>query len=275
MKTELHPYYPFSRCPRVREEFKEYLKSTPNKKHISREEKFKLVAWLADPNAKPTCQKDYSRRNYAQKTYRWDENRQELWAIAKKDKGKDRIVITVDEILQVVETVHTMNHGGWDATWDRVNQKYCGIVRSDIIFLVKRCGLCQVDPRKRAKGVQAESTASGSASASSSAAAAAAAATPELLPMEIPEPLIEFHDFPYDGYSYDDNDGYSYDDNDGQNEGNDAIQFWQGEMWQQDGWQLDLMNIDPSLLTINGDYFGMGDASCSSSNAYGGYDFGQ
>ncbi|TFB01830.1 hypothetical protein CCMA1212_006527 [Trichoderma ghanense] len=256
MKTELHPYYPFSRCPRVREEFKEYLKATPNKKHISQEEKYKLVAWLADPNAKPTCQKDYSRRNYAQKTYRWDENRQELWAIAKNDKGKDRIVITEDEILQVVEKVHTTNHGGWDATWDRVNQKYCGIVRSDIIFLVKRCGLCQSDPRKKAKGLQAQEA------ASASAAGPAPAPSP---PMTPPEAQVQFHECPYDEHFYDDNDG--------ENEGNDALQFWQEGFWQQDSvWQQEYIdNIDPSLLT----YYDFSLSESSSSNTYGGYDFGQ
>ncbi|PTB63149.1 hypothetical protein BBK36DRAFT_1183018 [Trichoderma citrinoviride] len=247
MKSELQPYYPFSRCPRIQEEFRQYLESTPNKKHISKEEKLKLVAWLVDPNAKPTCQKDYSRRNYAQKTYRWDESRQELWAMAKKDKGGDRIVITVDEILDVVERVHTANHGGWDATWDRVSRKYCGIVRSDIIFLVKRCGLCQSDPRKRAKGGQAQSPASTTAYAS----------TPSP-PMTPPEPQIE-----YDESSYDDNE-------DGENEGNDVIQYWQEQVWHQE-W-MD-MQIDPSLLPYY-DYSVGESSSSGSSNTYT-YDFGQ
>ncbi|KAL7805883.1 hypothetical protein V8C26DRAFT_417234 [Trichoderma gracile] len=266
MKTELHPYYPFSRCPKVREDFQEYLRSRPNKKHISREEKFKLVAWLADPNVRPKCQKDYSRRNYAQKTYRWDENTQELFAMAKNDRSGDRIVITEDEILSVVEKVHTANHGGWDATWDCVSRTYCGIVRSDIIFLVKRCGVCQIDPRKRAKGVPAEAQASASASdppasapESEAASASVADASALLTPMEF---YYEYHDFPCDGYLYDD----------GQNEGNDALQFWQAEFWQQEGWQQDLA-IDPCLLNISYD-FPLVDASGSSSNFYGGYDFG-
>ncbi|KAK1243421.1 hypothetical protein MKX07_004049 [Trichoderma sp. CBMAI-0711] len=254
------------KSPHVVEEFHEYLKSTPNKKHISREEKFKLVAWLADPTAKPTCQKDYSRRNYAQKTYRWDENTQELFAIAKKDKGGDRIVITEDEILRVVESVHTKDHGGWDATWENVSKKYCGIVRSDVIFLIKRCGMCQVDPRKRAKGVQAESpgSAEAEASPSASAEAEAPAPSPPMTPLAF---NFEFHEFPSDEYLYDDLDG--------QNEGNDAIQFWQAEGWEQDGWLKDMMmSIDPSLLSLSYDFL-MGEDSGSSSNAYGGYDFGR
>ncbi|KAL6862245.1 hypothetical protein J3F83DRAFT_767398 [Trichoderma novae-zelandiae] len=247
MKSQLQPYFPFSRCPRVREEFREYINSTPNKKHISREEKEKLVAWLNDPNAKPTCQKDYSRRNYAQKTYRWDESRHQLWAMAKNGKGKDRMVITVDEILQVVEQIHMIDHAGWDATWDRVNRDFCGIVRSDIIFLVKRCGLCQSDPRKRAKGGQAQ--------------APAPAPSP---PMTPPEPRIEDDEYPCDG-------------NDGENEGNDQLQLYQEGGWQG-GWQGEWTDIDPSLLmrVDELDYYGypLGEASGSSSYTYT-YDFGQ
>ncbi|ETR99770.1 hypothetical protein M419DRAFT_10706 [Trichoderma reesei RUT C-30] len=284
-KSELHPYFPFSKCPLVQAQFAEYLKSTPNKKHISREEKWKLVAWLADPNARPTCQKDYSRRNYAQKTYRWDENTQKLFAIPKKDKTGDRIVITEDEILRVVESVHTVDHGGWDATWESVSKKYCGIVRSDIIFLVKRCGMCIIDPRKRAKGVQAESPGSAEASASpeASATAASVASAFASAPALNPDPLlpmmplafsIDFRDFLPEEYPYDE---YPYVDNDGQNEGNDAIALWQAPSWQQEEWQQeewlqDIMAIDPSLLDITyGILMGEPSGSSSNNNAYPGY----
>lgn len=197
VKIQLETYFPFSKFPAVGNDFKQYISETPNKKHVSVDEKFNLIGWVNNPMAKPSCQKDYSRRNYAQKTYRWDESRQKLLAMAKKGKGEDREVVTVDEILHVVEMVHMRHHGGWDATWEEVSNKYSGIVRSDVIFLVRRCGLCRSDPRKQAKGSQAP--------------APAPAPSPPSPPMTPPEAHFEYdndgiyevHYYPDDGWQGD------------------------------------------------------------------------
>ncbi len=56
-------------------------------------------------------------------------------------------------IADVVELVHKENgHAGWDATWKDVSSSYYGILRSDVIFLLKRCQICAENPRKRPKG---------------------------------------------------------------------------------------------------------------------------
>ncbi|EHK46952.1 uncharacterized protein TrAtP1_010435 [Trichoderma atroviride] len=177
MENQYQEFHPFSREPEVQREFREYLQENTNKKHISAERKHSLIRWLADKDAKPQTQSDYSLRNYAFKTYKWDGARHILWGIgksekpekpAKNGKGKkpwrsgkggkssrkfqDRVVVTEDEILNVVEKVHMSNdHGGWDATWDEVSSKYCGIVRSDVIFLLKRCYICTIKPRKQSR----------------------------------------------------------------------------------------------------------------------------
>jgi len=161
MKPQFETYHPFSSSPEIKYDFTQYINETPNKKHISPEDKASLVEWLSNPTAKPMCQKDYSRRNYAQKTYKLDATHGTLWEIAKNGKVMDRMVITEDKILKVVEQVHMVEHGGWDATWEQVSRQYCGIVRSDVIFLLKRCEFCQSDPRKRAKGSQAPAPAPG------------------------------------------------------------------------------------------------------------------
>lgn len=176
MENQYQEFYPFSREPEVQREFRDYLDENANKKHITAERKHSLIRWLSDNDAKPQDQRDYSLRNYAFKTYRWDGDRHILWGIgkpesekpAKNGKGKkawrsgksgkgskkcqDRMVVTEDEILNVVEQIHMSNdHGGWDATWDEVSSKYCGIVRSDVIFLLKRCYICTIKPRKQSR----------------------------------------------------------------------------------------------------------------------------
>ncbi len=56
-------------------------------------------------------------------------------------------------IADVVDFVHKGNgHAGWDATWKDVSNLYYGILRSDVIFLLKRCQICASNPSKRPKG---------------------------------------------------------------------------------------------------------------------------
>ncbi|UKZ95816.1 uncharacterized protein TrAFT101_010631 [Trichoderma asperellum] len=176
MENQYQVFYPFSREPEVQQDFRNYLQKKKIKKHISTERKHNLIRWLTDNDAKPQSQKDYSLRNYASKTYKWDGDKRILWGIGKSENGgksgktkktkkgwkgskgskggkcQDRVVVTEDEILDVVEKIHMSNdHGGWDATWDEVSSKYCGIVRSDVIFLLKRCYICQLNPRKHSR----------------------------------------------------------------------------------------------------------------------------
>ena len=69
-------------------------------------------------------------------------------AITKKDGEKDWKVITEDNILDVVELVHTsIGHAGWDAIWKEISNLYNGILRADVIFLLKRCSICVRDLR--------------------------------------------------------------------------------------------------------------------------------
>jgi len=75
-----------------------------------------------------------------------------LIAPGKTDQKRDRKVVTEDKISEVVEQVHVANgHAGWDATWRDVSHSYHGILRADVIFLLKRCLVCAKDPRKHPK----------------------------------------------------------------------------------------------------------------------------
>ncbi|KAL6692278.1 hypothetical protein J3F84DRAFT_351592 [Trichoderma pleuroticola] len=275
----------------IPESFAEYLKNNPNKKRIPAIEKRRLVRWLSDPTAKPTCQKDYSRRNYAHKTYRWDAARGQLYAKARNGRESDRIVVTVEEILRTVEAVHIKDHLGWDATWRRVSRKYCGIIRQDVIWLIVRCGMCKVDPRKKKKGSQAnQTTTTTTATASTSATASTTTTAPPVLPPTItpPEDGLEsnnnitngdtavqaqdpqniFQDFtegayedPYLGVFEEDYpdifeaglmDIYpeTYPDTfQDASQGGFQDAFLQD--FQDGGWPGDMMNIDPSLLTLD------------------------
>lgn len=59
----------------------------------------------------------------------------------------------LDPLWGVVELVHTSNgHAGRDAAWRDVSHDYYGIMRTDVISLLKRCDVCVSNPRKRPKG---------------------------------------------------------------------------------------------------------------------------
>jgi hypothetical protein len=136
--------------------FLQHLRENPNNRRVSQSEKEILIEWLTNPYKRPSSQEEFSRRNYVRKTFAWDEKSQTLLAIAKEGKGKNRTVITADMIADVVETVHEdsgdQGHAGWDTTWKEVSTSYYGILRSDVIFLVKQCQVCAENPRKRPKG---------------------------------------------------------------------------------------------------------------------------
>lgn len=128
-----------------------YLHEHPNKRRVSFAERALIVEWLAGSTSRPTCQREFSRRNYVKKTFAWDEESRNLLAIS-KDNNEHRVVITIESIADVVEAMHIQNnHLGWDATWRDVSSAYYGILRSDVIFLLKRCYVCAHDPSKRAK----------------------------------------------------------------------------------------------------------------------------
>ncbi|KAK3994870.1 hypothetical protein QBC44DRAFT_321399 [Cladorrhinum sp. PSN332] len=147
---------PFTSSPSIKAAFLDHLKNNPNSRRVSRIEREELIEWLADRHAPPSSQKEFSRRNYVRKIFVWDASGRTLAAVAKNNGGKDREVVIEDNIMDVVELVHTSNgHAGWDATWRDVSSSYYGILRADVIFLLKRCGVCALNPRKRPKrGIQ-------------------------------------------------------------------------------------------------------------------------
>lgn len=61
-------------------------------------------------------------------------------------------MVVEENIADVVEAVHSRNgHAGWDATWKDVSTSYHGILRSDVIYLLRRCQICLHNPSKRPK----------------------------------------------------------------------------------------------------------------------------
>ncbi|KAI1167872.1 hypothetical protein F5B18DRAFT_599103 [Nemania serpens] len=150
---------PDSFNPNVKIEFHYHLKSNPSNRRVSSAEKLNLIEWLTDPNTHPSSQKEFSRRNYVRKTFRWDHVEHDLQAIPRKVGEKERKVVTDDSIVDTVWSVHTNNeHSGWDATWKTVSSLYYGILRADVIFLLQRCEICAQDPRKRPKGSSTSNT---------------------------------------------------------------------------------------------------------------------
>ncbi|KAK2052808.1 hypothetical protein LY76DRAFT_311131 [Colletotrichum caudatum] len=138
--------------------FSRYLEDNPNPRRVSQDEKIVIHQWLTDPEMKSSSQKESSRRNYVRKTFVWDDRLQAIYALPKGSRTERREVITEDRILDIVASIHGRNgHPGWDATWKAVNDTYYGILRADVIFLLKRCPVCSQDPRKQPKGISVTS----------------------------------------------------------------------------------------------------------------------
>lgn len=138
--------------PSIRDAFQKHIQETPNNRRMSRIESTKIIQWLTDPASKPTSQQESSRRNYIRKRFWWDNSRSKLLAHVKGSEVDFKEVVVEDCIVDVVESVHVDNgHGGWDATWNDTAKCYYGILRADVIFLVKQCTICAQDPRKRPK----------------------------------------------------------------------------------------------------------------------------
>lgn len=136
----------------TRASFTQHLREHPSSRRVSPTEKENLIEWLTNPEKRPSSQREFSRRNYARKTFIWDNETKDLLAINKTQEGGNRIVVAEDRIAEVVELVHNRNgHAGWDATWKDVSMSYYGILRSDVIYLLRRCQVCQHNPAKRPK----------------------------------------------------------------------------------------------------------------------------
>ena len=132
--------------------FSVHLHGTPSSHRVTRAEKERMVQWLRATHLNPTSQKESSRRHYVRNNFEWEEESQVLFAVPKQGRPR-REVVTDDMILDIVESVHERNeHAGWDSTWRAISGSYYGILRSDVIFLLRRCPRCAGNPRKRPKG---------------------------------------------------------------------------------------------------------------------------
>jgi len=143
--------------PSIRSAFLDHLRESPSNRRVSPTDRETILEWLTNPSKRPVSQEEFSRRHYVRKTFCWDENAQRLLAISKVGEDKIRLVVTEDIIVDIVESVHEMaGHPGWDFTWKEISTSYYGILRTDVIFLLKRCPLCAKDPSKRPKGTNAK-----------------------------------------------------------------------------------------------------------------------
>lgn len=138
----------------TRTAFLKFVTENPSNRRLSNADKEDMIEWLTNSSKRPASQREFSRRNYVQKAFTWDQNTRNLLAISKSCGGMCREVVTKDMIADVVESTHERNgHLGWDATWRDVSTSYYGILRSDVNFLLKGCKICAQDPSKRSKSI--------------------------------------------------------------------------------------------------------------------------
>lgn len=127
------------------------IRSNPNSRLISLEDRQAIIDWLIDNGKCPSNQKEFSRRNYVRKITDWDEETQILWT---KGESQDqrRLVATEESISGVIEAIRIQDcHQGWDTTWKDVSSKYYGVLRAELILLLKHCRVCAQDPKTQPK----------------------------------------------------------------------------------------------------------------------------
>lgn len=108
-----------------------------------------MIEWLINSSNRPPSQQEFSRRNYLQNAFTLDKNTRGLLATGKTAGDKRRIVVTEDVIADVVGSAHEQNgHLGWDTSWRDISTSYYGMMRSDVVFLLKQCQMCAQDPSK-------------------------------------------------------------------------------------------------------------------------------
>lgn len=137
----------------TRAAFEAYLRANPNNRRVTQADAATILEWLNDPHKRPKDQAEHSRRNYVRRTFQWDVATQQLISVGPTDGGdKRRWVVTEDRIADAVEYIHeAILHRGWDATWRQVSQTYYGVLRADVIFLLRRCRRCAQNPTKAPK----------------------------------------------------------------------------------------------------------------------------
>ncbi|KAK7967600.1 uncharacterized protein PG986_001877 [Apiospora aurea] len=141
---------PFS--PSTKTEFQQYLIENPSHRRVSQSERDQFLQWLTADVTRPSSQKEFSRRNYVRRSFIWDDITSEIHTTTGSNEEGNRVLVTDDCIMDVVESVHIRNqHAGWDRTWNDIRKSYYGILRADVIFLLRRCLVCAKDPRKRPK----------------------------------------------------------------------------------------------------------------------------
>ena len=136
----------------TRQAFAVYLRDNENIRRVTPQDWVDILSWLTDFNRHPSDQAEHSRRHYVRRTFHWDAEGQRLVSVGPSQE-KARLVVTTDRILEYVEYVHhNIGHLGWDATWRHISEAYYGILRADVIFLLRRCVVCATNPAKRPKG---------------------------------------------------------------------------------------------------------------------------
>ncbi len=130
--------------------FTAYLSEHPNVRRVTDSDWYDILGWLTNPLRQPRDQSEHSRRHYVRKTFYWDG--QSLYSVG-PSREQPRPVIVEGRILEYVQYEHhKIGHLGWDATWRVISESYYGILRADVIFLLKRCLVCATNPAKRPKG---------------------------------------------------------------------------------------------------------------------------
>ena len=138
--------------------FEAYLANAPSSRRVTIADKTTWTQWLTSGDGKSLTQTEHNRRHYVRKAFALDPDDGAIYTRPRSESDCQRRVVTVDQIAAVIEMVHAQSgHRGWDATWQEISRSYYGILRDDVIFLLKRCHVCAKDPRKRPKAMSERS----------------------------------------------------------------------------------------------------------------------
>lgn len=128
----------------IEHEFLEWLRNPENaernKFRISHEQRREYKAFLTDPTRKGTNPKLRNWRNRAINNFALQDGQLYHLGGAKSNLRK---VIMMDDVWEFVWPLHVQGgHMGRDKTWAEVRDKYYGITKEEVAWIIDHCELC-------------------------------------------------------------------------------------------------------------------------------------
>ena len=137
----------------TRTAFAAYLEVNEHRYQITDSTYEQYITYLTNALYEPSSRADQAKRAFVKTSFQMDEGGYALQACATERHKQARLVIMQSSIFDIIQEEHCrIGHAGVHPTWAAVSQGYYGIIRTEIIWLLKRCQICIRRARNRSRG---------------------------------------------------------------------------------------------------------------------------